>query len=522
MKYIISIWLLLWFAFSVQAQTDYISHSRDMEHDCFADLGGKRGVLLLSKYKDLVIRATNAEYSSIKRSEKPNIDGFYEYRVLFDEVEQPHMEIHQTGSAYTTDFVVTMKQKDFLYAYRIEMVVNPIRIEPQQRAAAGRMNASEAEIEIRTTIPSLQVSCSPKLKATISRRVSADDQIIINVIVPIENLLEARSDTSVINRKLKALLEDTSKKSDEEWEEQDRQIDELRQKKQTADIYLSEISNISLYADSSNYLSLNIGDLDPRDKCYYVVVPLVVKKMVYATESSAFLNEGRSLYGMRKYKEARAAYQSALEASDVEENMRPVIFESMAYCDSCMHYERLAAVAVKGLAEMKKAGNATQLKVADYAGAAIDYYQYIYDNYNPNDVYLERRDKLKTFVEDMPLKVKFTIVEWRTLSEGNYIPNVEIWTYNGSPSVSSASFSSDRKFEQMVKKEPFNFKQVGISNSNGIAEIELNRNPLPEGFIFRPDKKSGIKIYYMSVSDFLLQAKGTYMEKQFRLKMYIK
>ena len=118
--------------------------------------------------------------------------------------------------------------------------------------------------------------------------------------------------------------------------------------------------------------------------------------------------------------------------------------------------------------------------------------------------------------------MKFTIVEWKTLNEGNYIPDVEIWIYNGTPSVSSITFSSDRKFEQMMKREPFNFKQVGISNVSGIAEIELDRNQLPEGIIFRPDKKSGVKIHYMSISDLLLQANGTYMEKQFRLKMYSK
>ena len=198
--------------------------------------------------------------------------------------------------------------------------------------------------------------------------------------------------------KLKDLENDVSEKSKEEWVAQDLQIKELQQNKQVVDRELSEISCITLYADSSNYLSIDISKLGPRDKKYYVVMPLIIKKTEYATESSAFIDEGRSLYGMRKYKEARAAYQSALDAKDVEKDMRPVILESISYCDSCLRYERLAAVAVKGIADMKRNGNATQSKVADYAGAAIDYYRNIYDNYNRDDIYLERRKKLESFV----------------------------------------------------------------------------------------------------------------------------
>ena len=522
MKYILSIWLLWWFAITVQAQTNYISHSRDVEHDCFANLGGKRGVLLLSKYKDLRIKATNARPLSIQPSEQLNIEGYYEYRVLFDENDrEPHLEVRQINSVYATDFVVALNQKDFLYAYRIEVVLNPIRIDSLQRTG-GRMNATEAEVEIRTTIPSLKVLCSPKLNATISRRIDKDNQLQFNIVIPINILKEAQNKSLSMADKLKDLENDVSEKSKEEWVAQDLQIKELQQNKQVVDRELSEISCITLYADSSNYLSIDISKLGPRDKKYYVVMPLIIKKTEYATESSAFIDEGRSLYGMRKYKEARAAYQSALDAKDVEKDMRPVILESISYCDSCLRYERLAAVAVKGIADMKRNGNATQSKVADYAGAAIDYYRNIYDNYNRDDIYLERCKKLESFVNEMPLKVKFTIVEWKTLNEGNYIPDVEIWIYNGTPSVSSITFSSDRKFEQMMKREPFNFKQVGISNVSGIAEIELDRNQLPEGIIFRPDKKSGVKIHYMSISDLLLQANGTYMEKQFRLKMYSK
>ena len=45
---------------------------------------------------------------------------------------------------------------------------------------------------------------------------------------------------------------------------------------------------------------------------------------------------------------------------------------------------------------------------------------------------------------------------------------------------------------------------------------------MPAGFIFRPDNDANAKIKYMSAAELLRQAQGTYMEKQFRLKMYTK
>lgn len=120
----------------------------------------------------------------------------------------------------------------------------------------------------------------------------------------------------------------------------------------------------------------------------------------------------------------------------------------------------------------------------------------------------------------LPLKVKFTVVEWKTLSEGEYIPGVEVWAYKGDASVSSQTFSSDKRFKNIVEKEGANYVQVGTSGEGGIVEIELNRADLPKGLLFRPKEDSGIKMKYLTVNELMHQAKGTYMEKQFRLKMY--
>ena len=144
------------------------------------------------------------------------------------------------------------------------------------------------------------------------------------------------------------------------------------------------------------------------------------------------------------------------------------------------------------------------------------------NTYNPDEFYTTRIEKMERLLTDMPLKIKFTTVEWKTLHEGNFIPNVEVWAYHGTTPISSNTFSSDRKFRNILSKEGFNYKQMGISDTKGIVEIELDRTNLPMGILFRPDKDSNIKIKYMSTAELLRQAHGTYMEKQFRLKMYTK
>lgn len=122
----------------------------------------------------------------------------------------------------------------------------------------------------------------------------------------------------------------------------------------------------------------------------------------------------------------------------------------------------------------------------------------------------------------MPLKFFFTVVEWQTLNEGDYLPGVEIWAYHGVDPLASSMFTSDRKFTRMAEKKSQDFKQIGVTDANGVAEMEIDRTNLPTGILFRPGKERDIKIKYMSIGELFRQATGTYTEKRFRLKMFTK
>lgn len=526
MKRFLCIGCLLCLVLTIGAQTGFNKLNPAPEADCFEMLDGNRGVLILSEHKDLIISVTNAKYPVSVRLNGRGMDGYYRYYVIIDvkDTRQPKLEVSRMGIPYKATELVKLKNPDFLQAYRLQEVENPIRIEDQTEANDVHFSATEAALEFTTTLKGLQVKCPPELQAQITSGVSKSDQSlwVINVVIPLAKLDEAREAFERLDKRreeLNAMVDAGTLGEDApEWDE----MDALTPQWEEAERKLANLSSVLLYGDGTNYLSVDISDLSPRAKRTYIVLPIVVEKEVFTTQCSALMDEGGRLFGMRKYKAAREAYDKALLTGEsVVSEMKPVIQSAINLCDSCALYDLLSFRCFQKITALKKQGEATQAEVADYASYGIAYLQQLYQ-FNPDDYYLKRMELLKKLLNDMELQVKFTFVEWLTFSEGNPIPGVEVWVYNGFDRISSSTFSTDKKFRRMLKKEGYNFRQVGQSTADGIAEIELDRTNLPVGILFRPKEDSGQKIVYMTLEELMRQARGTYKKKQFRVKMYTK
>lgn len=156
MKRILSLLTLLVFALAMHAQDDFISASPDNDKDCIAALSGKGGVLLLSDLNDLVITINNAKSPTITPKGKGS-DGLYAYEIVIDlkDNKTPKIEVNRRGEIYKTDFVVSLKP-DFMKAYTIGYVKNPIRMENQTKGNDAILDQKLAEVEISSTIQDLR------------------------------------------------------------------------------------------------------------------------------------------------------------------------------------------------------------------------------------------------------------------------------------------------------------------------------------------------------------------------------
>lgn len=523
MKYVFCVLFLIGLLFPLAGQAQYISCVRDEGADRIENLNGDKGYLLLAKRNDLVVVVTNArKYEVYPSPERP--DGYYEYRIIVDadETFQPKVEVSKRGSVYKTDFLETVKS-DFLIAFRLEEVMIPIRMDAQESVQNVHFNETEAALEFTSSIKGLQVHCHPDLKAVItSKKHDKDVNItIITVTFPLDVIRRAKERVEEANKAFVAqdvkINEAKEQLPDAEWDT----LDVLDLRRAQRELELQELTAVDVFAEGTNHLPISVADLGPRDKKCYVVLPLVIEKNIFVTECSQFMDLGTQLFNNRKYKEARDAYESAFKAEDVVPNMRMAIRESIGQCDSCMLYDDLAARTYKKILELKKEGTATQEEVSNYASALIDFFSKI-NNYNPCDYYRRQIDNLQKQLNRLPLKIKFRVVEWKTLNEGDYIPGVEFWAYHGDTPISSNMFSTDKKFQKVLEKNGTSFQQIGVTDENGIVELELDREKLPKGFLFRPDKEKNIKIKYMTMEELMRQARGTFMEKQFRLKMFVK
>lgn len=503
------------------AQTEYISHSRDMDADSFGELNGDCGLLLLSQNKNLVINITNA--SKLFRVDRPqgaNADGLYEYKVIMDaaDTRQPKVEVGRMSDLYKTEFVANLKP-DYFVAYRIIEVAEPIRMEDRTQSNDAILDATRAGLELTTTIDGLKVVCNPLLEAEVKTAASKVDATVsvITVMFPVAKLQAAKAemdDAQAEYGRLTALIE-SDKATDADFDRHD----EAEARCEEAARKLSELSSVTIYSDNTNHLSIDISDLGPRAKKSYIVMPVEIKKEVFVTEANAFVTEGGRLFEQRKYADARAAYVNAINAKDVELNMKPTISSYIALCDTCQRYEKYAAAALGKIVEMKKNNTATQQQVAKYAAAATEFLG-IVNTYNPDAFYTTRIDQLNKMLEGMPLNITFTTVEWRTFSEGRPIPDVEVWAYYGEGTVQPSAYATPRKFRKTINRNAGTYKQEGLSDSQGKILVQLDRKNLPAGFVFCPTTDNDIKAVYLSLDELMRRADGTYLEKQFRLKMY--
>lgn len=503
------------------AQTGYITSYRETKEDrTEADLNGNCGLLIISPQNDLDINITNVVDHPDIRRKGPRPDGLFEYYVVVNENTPIVLSViaAQRGSVFRTKFTARVNPDRFT-AHRVEVNENAIEYKEEGEFVGPEMNPDEGILEFTTKISNLQVDFPPELKARITRTNKETDRsvTIIRVFIPLNTIKDAKTAAEEAE---KAYNEANQKLTDKSTVEEFDNVDLLEIKAKQANEYYDRLSFVEIYGDGTNRLPINITNLEGRKTRPYAVVPLIIEK--YQTEYNGFMNEGRNLWQSRKYADAKVAYENALKAKDAPSDMLELTRKNIADCDTCILYDKRAATAIQLIMEMKKEGNATQSKVAQYAFAAIECMELL-NRYCPSEIYEERIEIMRKLVDGLPLNLSFTIVEWKkTLEEGDYMEGVEIWEYEGNSKLSSTSFPNDRAFNKMTDKENIHFRLLAITDKQGVASISLDRKKLPANLIFRPKEGRKSKIKVMNLEELIHLAGGDYKEQRLRLKMTVK
>jgi hypothetical protein len=528
MKRIYSIIFLLSMTYAAIAQSNFISSRPYEEADRLESLGGKRGILILSKRSDLVITVTNAPEVQAKAAQR-RPDGLFEYELVIDaeNPRQPKVEVNRRGDVDRVDWVVVPKA-DYFMAYLIEETAKPIRLEDQTAGNSAILDASLCEVEFQTTISDLIVDCQELVDkgATIKRESKRGDSSIqiIRVIIPVDIIEKAKKDFEACSQAHQALYDQLTKKSDvptSEWE----RLDVLDEQKTKAEETYRSLTQLNVYATGTNQLPVDISGLRPRSKMVYGVLLRTIIEEKHVSKCAGFMAEGGRQFALRKYTEARQSFLNALRSSDTPQDMYASIRNTVAQCDSCIKYEQLTLRALKRITELKNEGTVAQTDILNYYGAAADFMR-IVEKYNPCEYYAKNIKTLETFIESMPLAMKFTVTRWVvdrvSAMEGGTFPGIELWGYYGGTAPRLNDYSSDRKFRRLASANSGEYRLLGTSDAKGIINMELDRKSLPTGFFFRPSTdNTRTQIVYKDMKEVMAQSVGEYNKRQFRMKMYV-
>ena len=516
---------LLLVSIPILAQSKYVSYTPVETEDRIADLGGKGGVLILSKRNDLVVSVTNARSAVVTPKGKRN-DGLFEYIVAVskDETPNPKMEVSRRGDINRTKFVAKIRP-NFLRAYLIDEVEKPIMIEDQSSGNDAILDANLAEVEIVSTISDLKVVCDKSLGATIStsRKRSDNSVIVTSVKIPVASIRNAKTRLDNLVRQRDALGDKlqnaNNNNSNAEWE----QLDRLEEDVNNAEKAFRTMCTIDVYGLQTNHLPIDVSSMGSRAKLVYGVLLLKTVVKEYVSECSGMLAEGGRLFSLREYDAAKRIFYNALRAKDTPSDIIPTIHSNIAQCDTCILYERLVSLSMQKMQEMKKNGTGTQNDVVEYASGVIEFMGKL-EAFNPCEFYESRISMLSKAVADMPLDLRFTITRWQKSYEGfaesGTLPNVELWAFYGERVPGLNEYDSDRKFRNMVSFSEY--KQLGTSDESGIIDLHLVRKDLPRGFFFRPVGYEGKRVVrYVDMTDVMTQSKNEHNKRQFRLKMFV-
>ncbi|MBQ8059444.1 MAG: hypothetical protein IJ199_06440 [Prevotella sp.] len=506
----------------VAQRSEFISCERYKSADSFLEEYLKEkeigGVMLLSATKDLVISLSEEDKSlrdKIKGDwdDHNKIDGMWIYRILIP-FEHPRINIivsRRGEEAFNTKETVKINQNMWT-AYKVTYVTRPIgHFDQSDQTNTITGTDSLAKVEFVTDLENLTVDCralSALSGTTLNEKKShnGNSTITYELTYSVKPLIEAENRYKASKDKYEQYRGDENIKS------------KLRNDCEDAERRLSELSEVNVYAEGTNVRTIQLGMEKKMIKTYSVVL---LKKEVHVSECTGFLQEAEKLYKLRDYENARKGFMMALNARDTPDDAHITIETRMAECDTCAYYDKLALLFLRQRKQLLDRKQTDQEEWVNVNNNAIEVIGKL-NKYNECDFYSSRLQKLKKDI-GVPLSMSFTATKWerhnQSMQEGGPIANVEVWAYYGINAPTMKEYDSDGKFKKLVSSDLY--RLLGSTDVHGQTLLELNRDELPMGLLFHPvGWGKSLQNVYMDMRQIMRQSKGSYTQRQFRLRMY--
>lgn len=326
------------FTMPAAAQQSMVTVSKDARLTKAAKLGGKAGVVFMSKSADLVINTTVNKDPVSGSPEKRG--AMYEYTMVLD-ISGGRDRVFTVTKRGTTmsekTGQVLLRPDEYVY-FNVETVSNPITMEQESDGSHYIQSGNGwALIEFNSEIQ-LDISYSPQLKARLRRGRSKAGAYVDSLIVNIDSYKSVAEKIDTMRRDYDA----RQKTIDEmiEANAQDQQISTLEKKAKEleADIdamqrRLNELTYISVKGKDTNERTVDpeaLLALSSKSKLRYNIMVLSKTVTVFKTKYEEMVHQAESHKQSRDYAAAKRFYESAAVADGADAANKAAALESAA------------------------------------------------------------------------------------------------------------------------------------------------------------------------------------------------
>ena len=273
------IWLAASFFFGLTAQAQStIRVVEDANRSREVSLKGKAEAVFVSNNENLFIETSRPSLDNRHKVRK-NASGLWEYTIelQLQTNEGPASDrtftITQSGSANKTTFRKGNFEANKRYYFRVEAVKNPIFLVDNTQPTDVHLKNGEAVIEINSMME-VNIDVDPLLACQVKHVHAKAGYYSTSIIIDMKAYDSLRNEVQrqqIIYNDLNESLLERAENNIEVRESEWYSLQLLQQKKEEAEAQLANVSTLRISAKDSNELSIDISDIQAKNKRVYTI-----------------------------------------------------------------------------------------------------------------------------------------------------------------------------------------------------------------------------------------------------------